>query len=202
MRLPELRRPRHVPGTIRSVRFRAVLALGVLVAPLGVNTMASWSSRAVITPGPVVAGSFDLKVNGGNALAEAGLRVDAMVPGTSTAAVFTVSNASVADHATLLYTIAAIAADGSPAGTAAALTAKVTTDGATTTTGGGLTCAGTGIQTGTSFNGTLVGTPRTLVPGASQKICIQATLAPTAPASGSSTITVTFRAVQKDPQTP
>ncbi len=146
--------------------------------------------------------SFDLKVNGGDALVEAGLRVDAMVPGSSTAAVFTVSNASVADHATMLYTIAATAVDGSPAGSTAALTAKVTTDSATTTTGSGLTCAGTGIQTGTSFNGVLVGTPRTLVPGASQKICIQATLAPSAPASGSSTITVTFRAVQKDPQTP
>lgn len=198
MGLRDIRRP-QLAG---SVRLRAALALGVLVAPLGVNTMAYWSARAVVRPGPSVAGSFDLKVNGGDALTEAGLTVAGMAPGATTAAVFTISNASIADHATMLYTVSASAVDSAAAGTSAALVAKVTTDAAVTTVGGNRTCAGSGIQTGTSFNGTLVGAPRTLAPGASQTLCIQATLGQGAPGGGSSAITVTFKAVQKDPQTP
>lgn len=193
-----VRRPgeRRVLG---SVRVRAALALGVLVAPLGVNTMAYWSSRVVIAPGAVQAGTFDLKVNGGDQQVALGLDVVDMAPNTSTAAVVTLSNASSGDNAVMTYTVDATTVDTAPTGTGAALTAKVTTASAVTTSGTGKTCQGTVVPSSSSFAGTLVGTPQALPSGQSRTLCIQANLGPTAPAGGRTTITVTFKAVQKDP---
>lgn len=184
---------------IGSVRVRAALALGLLVAPLGVNTMAYWSAQVVIDPGTVRAGTFDLTVNGGDSLAEAGLTVADMAPGATTAAVFTVRNASVGDRAALTYTVDATATDTAPTGTSAALSARVTTASTVTTSGTGKTCSGTVVPSGTSFSGALVSAPLELAVGASQTLCVQASLAAGAPAGGRSTITLTFRAVQKDP---
>ncbi|WP_107767207.1 M73 family metallopeptidase [Nocardioides terrigena] len=186
----------HVLG---SVRVRAVLALGILVAPLGVNTMAYWSSRVVLAPGTVQAGTLDLTVNGANSLAEAGLTVGNMAPGATTAAVFTVRNASAGGNAVLTYTVHATAADAAPAGTSAALVAKVTTASTVTTSGTNKTCGGTVVTTAATFNGPLVAAPRELGVGASQTLCVQASLAADAPAGGRSTITMTFKAVQKNP---
>jgi predicted ribosomally synthesized peptide with SipW-like signal peptide len=182
-----------------TARFRAALALGVLVAPLGVNTMAYWSDRVVVEPGSVRAGTLDLKVNGADSLQQAGLSVADMTPGGTTATVFTVRNASVGDHAALTYTVAATATDVAPAGTSAALAAKVTTAGTTSPGPSGATCGGTSLpSSGTTFNGTLAG-PRELGVGESHTLCVQATLGSVAPAGGKSTITVTIKAVQRNP---
>lgn len=184
---------------LASTRVRAALALGVLVAPLGVNTMAYWSSRVVVAPGAVQAGTFDLKVNGGDQQVALGLDVADMAANTSTAAVVTLRNASAGDNAVMTYTVGAATTDAAPAGTGAALTARVTTAATVTTTSTGRTCGGTVVPSSTSFAGTLVATPQTLPAGQDRTLCIQATLGPSAPAGGRTTITVTFRAVQKDP---
>ncbi len=185
-----------MPG---SARVRAALALGVLVAPLGVNTMAYWSARVVITPGSVQAGRFDLTVNGGDQQVALGLDVVDMEPNTSTAAVVTLRNASDGDNVVMTYTVDAATADSAPTGTGAALTARVTTASAVSTSATGKTCGGTVVPSSASFTGTLVAAPQTLPAGQARTLCIQATLGPTAPAGGRTTITVTFRAVQKDP---
>lgn len=190
------------PGSLRvlgSVRVRAALALGLLVAPLGVNTMAYWSSTVVVRPGAVQAGTFDLVVGGRDALPEAGLTVSDMSPGATTAAEFTLRNASAADHALMTYTLDSTATDTTLTGTAAALSARVTT-GPMSSAATGRTCSGQAVQTGSSFNGTLVADPRLLTAGADQTLCVEATLGAAAPAGGSARVTLTFKAVQKDPQ--
>ncbi|WP_457206559.1 SipW-dependent-type signal peptide-containing protein [Nocardioides sp. P5_C9_2] len=194
-------RPRDTSGfrVLGSVRVRAALALGVLVAPLGVNTMAYWSSRVVISPGTVRAGSFDLKVNGGDQQVALGLDVVDMARNTSTAAVVTLSNTSTGDNAVMTYTVDAVTADTAPTGTGAALTARVTTASAVTTSSAGKTCEGIVVPSSTSFAGTLVGTPQSLPAGQSRTLCVQADLGPNAPAGGRTSITLTFKAVQKDP---
>ena len=156
------------------MRVRAALALGVLVAPLGVNTMAYWSSRVVIAPGAVQAGSFDLKVNGGDQQVALGLDVADMAPNTSTAAVVTLGNASSGDNSVMTYTVDAATADTAPTGTGAALTAKVTTASAVTTSSTGKSCEGTVVPSSASFSGTLVATPQALPAGQSRTLCIQA----------------------------
>jgi predicted ribosomally synthesized peptide with SipW-like signal peptide len=187
------------PRVLASVRVRAALALGVLVAPLGVNTMAYWSDRVVVEPGTVRAGTLDLKVNGADSLQQAGLSVADMAPGATTAAAFVVRNASTGDNAVLTYTVDATAIDAAPTGTSAALTARVTT-GSVKVDGADTVCTGSRMRpSGTSFNGPLVSNPRRLDAGDDQTLCVEATLGSEAPAEGRSTITLTFTAVQKDP---
>lgn len=190
-------------GLLGSVRLRAALALGLLVAPLGVNTMATWSSQARIQPGSVTAGHFSLQVNGSDGPLSAGLDMPSMETGSSTAALLTVTNTSNTDRLPLLYSVTATATDSGAAGTTSRLSAKVTL-GSVTESDTSLTCSGAALAgSGNTFNGALVGgtptTRRTLARGASETLCVQASLASGAPAGGSSHITLTFDAQQKAP---
>lgn len=178
-----------------SVRMRAALALGLLVAPLGVNTMAYWSDTDVIKPGAVPAGTFDLKVNNLNGPIGLGTITPPMNPGESKATIFTLSNDSLGDHAVMLVTIGSTSSDGGTPGTTAALTAKVTAD----TWTNGSVCGGPPIQTDVSFNRPLLTKPLEVASGVDRKVCIQATASGAAPPGGSATIAVTFAATLKNP---
>ncbi len=181
---------------LASGRVRAALALGVLVAPLGVNTMAYWSDTEVIRAGAVVAGDLDLKVNGGDGPLAGGLSVSGLNPGESKAAIYTLSNASRGANAAMQVTITSTSVDSGIPGTTAALSAKITN--ATTTDGS--TCAGPSIHSATSFNGPLlVATPLELAPGTNRVVCVQATAASSAPRGGSAQIAMTFAATLKNP---
>ncbi len=68
-----------------------------------------------------------------------------------------------------------------------------------TTSSTGKSCEGTVVPSSASFSGTLVATPQALPARPEPDLCIQASLGSTAPAGGRTTITVTFKAVQKDP---
>lgn len=187
-----------------SVRLRVALALGVLVIPMGVSTMAYWTDRETIKVGSVTAGQFDLKVN--DVDANAPITLTATLQANQTAAtVLKISNRSTTNsHAAMTYMVRSTVSNPS-----VPLTAKVTGASAVTGTAPAATCAGTQLANSSStFGG---GTPSTLLFGRSiaapttaqptpdDRICIQATMGSGATANTSTTITFTVSAVQTNP---
>lgn len=177
-----------------SVRGRAVLSLGVVLCLGATGTLAAWTDNATIGGVTLTAGKIDLKVNDqDNITGYAALNASAMMPGNSTAAVMTVKNAGTVP---LQWTLTSSGTDVTqgPLGMTAALDAKVTS-GTVAGSGSAATCTGTPIGSG-QFSGTIVSTPRTLAAGASEKICVQATLNQDAPSSvqgGTANIVLTFK---------
>lgn len=166
---------------LRSVRVRAALALGTVLCVGTTSTLAYWTDSVEVSGTQIVTGTLDLTVNGADPLTGwAGLNLSNMVPGNSAAGVLTVRNAG-----TVPLTYYADATASGDLG--AALTVKITGDSATSGSGQTKTCAGTALpNTGTAFGPNLIGSsanPRSLNAGASQTICIQATLPAAAPTS-------------------
>ena len=182
---------------LRDARVRAGLALGAVLAVGVTGTYASWTDSVPVSGVSITTGALDLKVNGADSLPSyTALTLASMVPGNSTAAVLTVKNAG-----TIPLTYFATSTASGTLGPA--LIVKVTTDSATATTSSGAVCSGTALSgSGTSFGANLVGSstaPRSLAVGASETLCIQATLPATADNSlqGQSTsVTLGFSAVQ------
>lgn len=182
----------------RSVRVRAALALGTVLALGTTGTFAYWTDSVEVSGTSISSGSIDLKVNNSDAITTyTDLNLSNMVPGNSTAGVLTVRNAG-----SVPLTYYADAAS-SHAGLGANLVVKVTGAAAPTGSGATETCGGTTLPgTGTAFAANLVGSAaaqRTLAPGASEPLCIQATLAAAAPTNlqGTSTnVSFTFKASQ------
>lgn len=184
-------RPRHT----RRALVAAVLAVATLAGVGG--TYAYWTDQVEVSGVDLQAGTIDLKVDGADSVTTfTALNITAMVPGNTVAGVLTVSNAGTAP---LTYYVDATATN--PLG--AALVAKVT--GAATTTGSTptATCGGTTLSpSGTTFAASLVGSsasPRTLAVGASETLCVQATLPVDADSSlqgSTSALTFTFHASQ------
>jgi predicted ribosomally synthesized peptide with SipW-like signal peptide len=176
-----------------SVRTRAVLSLGLAFAAATTGTLAYWTDEVTVDGTTLTTGTINLQVNGQESITGyAGLSISNMVPGNSTAAVVTVKNAG---SAPLKYTIASTYTDSPPTSVGANLAALVTTATAVTGSSPTATCGGAQIQTGTSFNGTLVSTPRLLAAGATEQLCLQATLSAAAPSSlqgGSTVLNLTF----------
>lgn len=185
----------------RSVRARAALGLGAVLL-VGVHgTYALWSDEVPVSGATISSGVLDLKVNTLDSVTTyTDLSLSGMVPGNTVAGVLTVRNAGTIP---LTYHATAAASNADGKGLGAALVVKVTGDPAVTGTAPGRTCAGTALaQTGTTFAGNLVGapaTPRSLVVGASETLCVQATLPSTAASSlqGATTnVSLTFTASQ------
>ena len=185
----------------RSVRARAALGLGAVLL-VGVNgTYALWSDTVPVSGVTISAGLLDLKVNTLDSVPTyTDLSLSGMVPGNTVAGVLTVRNAGTIPL-TYYATAAATNADGK--GLGAALVVKVTADAAVTGSAPARTCAGATLaQTGTTFAGNLVGVPatqRSLAAGASETLCIQATLPTTAASSlqGATTnVSLAFNASQ------
>lgn len=189
--------PRHR----KSVRARAALGLGAVLL-VGVNgTYALWSDTVPVTGVTISSGTLDLTVNTLDSVPSyTDLSLSGMVPGNTVAGVLTVRNAGTVP---LTYYATAAASNADGKGLGAALVVKVTADSAVTGTAPARTCAGTALaQTGTAFSGNLVGAPatqRSLAVGASETLCVQATLPSTAASSlqGATTnVSLTFTASQ------
>lgn len=75
-----------------STKIRAILSLGMALGLGAVGTLAAWSDTASATSGAFVIGSVDMKVNGGDSYAFTTLGMTGMTPGSSKAAMLTVSN--------------------------------------------------------------------------------------------------------------
>ena len=186
---------------LRSVRLRAAIALGAVLAVGVGGTYALWSDTVPVSGVDISTGTLDLKVNNLDSVpAYTDLNLSGMVPGNTVAGILTVRNAGTIPL-TYYATAAATNADGK--GLGAALVVKVTADSAVTGTAPNRTCAGSALATtGTSFAGNLAGTPaaqRPLAVGAAETLCVQATLPSTAASSlqGATTnVSLSFNASQ------
>lgn len=190
---PIRRRGARAPSSRRE-RARALLGLGVLVVALPMGTLAAWTDSVTVTGATFSAGTMDLKVNNGDSAVDfSTLSLANMAPGYTTAGVLTVRNAGTVP---LTYTVAGTVSNTDAKGLGAALVVKYTADGAVTGSGNARTCAGTALGGwSTSLSGTVLATARPLAVGASETICVQATLPTTAPSSlqgATSTATLTF----------
>lgn len=194
------RRQTRRRGLPASARVRALLSLGVVLAMASGGTFAYWSDTATVTGTTLTTGRLDLTVNGqDNVAGYSALNLTAMVPGNTTAGVLTIKNNGTVPFT---YTMSSAGTNPDSKGLAAGLTAKVTTNAATSGTSPAATCSNAAIAgSGSSFNGALIGAgiKRSLAPGASEPICIQVTLPAGAPASlqgATTTLTFTVDATQ------
>ena len=180
-----------------SRTLRLLLSLGMVVGLGASGTYAYWTDTVEVTGTTISTGTIDLQVNDQNTVTNfTTMNVSTMVPGDSTAGVVVVKNNGTAP---LKYWVDASPSNADGKGLGAALVAKVTNDTAVSGSGKAITCAGTAISpSGTAFTTDLVATsasPRLLAPGASESVCIQATLPSNAASSlqGATTnITFTF----------
>lgn len=179
-----------------SGRVRALLSLGVVVGIGATGTYAYWTDSVTVTGTTITAGTIDLKVNNADSVTGySALDIAAMVPGNSTAGVLTVSNSGTAP---LRWSLDASASNADGKGLGAALVVKVTGDAATAGSSPTATCSGSALPgTGASFAADLVpaASPRTLAAGASETICLQATLptgASSALQAATTTVSLTF----------
>ncbi len=168
-----LRRLRRLDG--RSLRI--LLSLGVVVGIGATGTFAAWTDSVAITGTTISTGTIDLKVNNADTVSTfTTMNITTMVPGNSTAGVLTVSNSGTAP---LRYYVNATVSNTDGKGLGNALGAKVTGDATVTGSSPSATCASAALGgTSTGFGSNLVSsaTPRLLAPGASETLCIQATL--------------------------
>lgn len=173
----------------RTHRLRATLGLGVALSLGTLATQAAWTDAVTVTGATFSTGSVDLQVNGVDTAADfTTINLAGMVPGNSTAGVLTIRNNGTVP---LAYTAASTATDPDGKNLAGGLVMKVTGDATTTGTTPARTCAGASLPgTGTSLNGTVIGTGRVLAAGASEKVCVQVTLPANAPSSLQGAVTV------------
>lgn len=197
-----MRKP-HIAARLRSARTQAVLSLGVVVAAAATGTFAYWTDTATVSGTTISSGSIDLMVNNQqNDTAFTTMSLANMVPGNSAAGVITVKNNG---NSPLTYYVDGAATNGDTKGLGAALTVKVTGDAARSGSTPNFTCAGSALaNTGTSFSANLVqsANPRMLAAGASETLCVQATLptgASTALQNATTDVSFTFNASQLIP---
>ncbi|AGT91241.1 MULTISPECIES: SipW-dependent-type signal peptide-containing protein [Rhodococcus] len=192
-------RPAHrIRHLLTSTRFRALLALGMVLGVGGVTTLAAWTSSAIATSGNITTGSINLQLNSTTnpglttTLNFSELGKTGMIPGDSNSAILKVNNVGTGATVPLKYTI-------------------------TSTSSGALT---TYLRMTVSLNGTVankcadgiivvssqqlslavnqaVGSPdRSLAAGVTDNLCfsVQLPASPTPPKSNSSSINLTFKA--------
>ncbi|MCX6395243.1 MAG: TasA family protein [Propionibacteriales bacterium] len=179
-------RKQTILARLRDTRVQAAASLGLVLAAAATGTYAYWTDSASVSGTTISSGSIDLFVNGANNdTAFTSLSFTNIVPGQSAAGVITVKNNGLSP---LTYYVNGAASNADTKGLGAALVVKVTGDATRTTSGTSFTCAGNALaNTGTAFAANLVGSPtvatqRQLIPGASETLCVQASL-PTGAAS-------------------
>ena len=177
---------------------RALLSLGMVVGLGATGTYAYWTDTVNMAGTTITAGTIDLAVtdNYSNATSFTKMNVSTMVPGDSTAGVLKVQNSGTAP---LRYYVNATPSNADNKGLGAALDVKVSGDAVVSGSGKTVTCPGSRLSgTALKFTNDFVGTSaagRLLNPGATEYLCIQATLATTADTAlqGATTnITFTF----------
>ena len=156
---------------------RYLLAAGTVVGLSVTGTLAVWSDTVTVSGSTFSTGTIDLQVNNLDTVTGyTTMNLSNMVPGNSTAGVLTVKNNGTAP---LKYSVDASASNADGKNLGATLVVKVTGDAATSGSSPSVNCAGTALaNTGTAFAANLVSstTPRLLNAGASETLCIQATL--------------------------
>jgi len=182
-----------------SLRIRIVLGGAIVLALVAGPAFAYWQATRNAPAQPFDVGHLDLTVNGADPVTGfTALDTGAIMPGQSVAGVLTVKNSG-----SIALSYYAQAQASSALG--AALVVKVSGDGSTSGSYPSATCPGPALtNTATSFQTTaaqFLGTNaarRTLAPGASESICVQATLstsasvAPSSLQGTSATVSFTF----------
>lgn len=165
-----------------SRALRALLSLGMVVGLGATGTYAYWTDTATITGTTITAGTIDLTAStNGTTFVEnpsdfTTMNVSSMVPGDTTAGVITIKNNGTAP---LNYSATSFGTNTDTKSLATNLSIKVTLDASTSGSGRAVTCAGAAI----AGSGTTIGltptnllssaTPRTLIAGGTEKLCIQ-----------------------------
>jgi len=199
-----MRKPTSVLSRLRSTRVQAVLSLGVVLAASATGTYAYWTDSATVSGTTISSGSIDLFVNGGNNdTAFTTMSLANMVPGNSAAGVITVKNNG---NSPLTYYVDGAASNTDGKGLGAAMVVKVTGDATRSGSSPTFTCSGSALaNTGTSFSANLVqsgANARLLAAGASETLCVQATLptgASTSLQNATTNVSFTFNASQLIP---
>jgi len=197
-----MRKP-HLFSTLRSTRVQAALSLGVVLAAAATGTFAYWTDSATVSGTTISSGSIDLMVN--NQQNDTGfttMSLSNMVPGNSAAGVITVKNNG---NSPLTYYVDGAAGNADSKGLGAAMAVKVTGDATRSGTTPNFTCSSSALaNTGTAFTTNLIqsANPRLLAAGASETLCVQATLpagANTSLQNATTNVSFTFNASQLIP---
>lgn len=187
---------RKLAGALRhlaSVRARAALSLGVVLAVGSTGTFAYWTDDVTVRGTSFTAGTLDLQVNDLNTVtAYTTLNLTTMVPGNSMAGTLVIRNNG---NVPLKYTGATAATNTDGKNLAGNLTARVTL-GAVSGTSPAMTCGGTLVAGGgTTTIATLTTPKRELAPNTTETICVEVTLpagAPSTVQAGKTDVTFTF----------
>ncbi len=182
---------------VRGIALRLALALCVVLVVDVPGTMAAWTDPVPVTGSTIRTGTADLKVNNSDAPTLTTMNAATMEGGHSTAGVMTVRNAG---DVPLTYYVDASATNTDGKGLASAFSVKVTADSATTGAAPNVRCAGSALSgSGTSFAANLVGSAsnrRSLAPGSTETLCVQASLPDgTAALGGTTNVSFTFTAI-------
>ncbi|MDX6324484.1 MAG: hypothetical protein QOK15_838 [Nocardioidaceae bacterium] len=164
--------------------YRLLMSLGLAAAALVPGT-AVWTDSAEGSDTQITDARVDLKVQDADAVPSfTALSTSKLSPGGSVAGVLTVENSG---NVALNYYLDSSATNPDGKNLAGALTVKVTSDSAVTGSARNRTCAGRALGgSRTSFGPSLLGSgasPRLLAAGASETVCVQASLSSTAPTS-------------------
>lgn len=204
-----LQRPgREAPRTPRRWRtdgwpVRALLCLGVFFAVAIPGTTAAWTDPVAVSGTTISTGTADLRVDNSDAPAFTAMNASTMEGGDSTAGVLTVKNNG---DVPLTYYVSTSATNADGKNLASQFAVRVT-NGSTTGSAPNVTCTGTvRSNSASSFGGDLLGsasTRRSLAVGASETLCVEASLPNgTAALGGTTNITFTFEAITGTPAAP
>ncbi|MBT2264828.1 MULTISPECIES: SipW-dependent-type signal peptide-containing protein [Rhodococcus] len=186
-------RIRHL---LTSTRFRALLALGMVLGVGGVTTLAAWTSSATATSGAIKTGSINLQLN---STAQTGLTTNlnfselgktGMIPGDSNTAIVKVNNLGAAATLPLKYTITST----SNGGLTTYLRMTVSSNGTVANKCTDGTAVVSALPLTLTTNQPVGGADRPLGIGATENLCVSVQLptTPTPPTSSSSSIVLTF----------
>ncbi|XGU19488.1 SipW-dependent-type signal peptide-containing protein [Rhodococcus sp. 3Y1] len=181
-----------------STRFRALLALGMVLGVGGVTTLAAWTSSAIATSGNITTGSINLQLNSiaqptlTKSLNFSELGKSGMIPGDSNTALIKVNNLGTGATVPLKYTITSTSSGALTTSLRMTVSSNGTvankcTDGANVVSSLALTL--TANQA--------IGSPdRPLAVGATENLCVSVQLptTPTPPTNSTSNIVLTFTA--------
>ncbi|MDI9908676.1 SipW-dependent-type signal peptide-containing protein [Rhodococcus sp. IEGM 1406] len=181
-----------------STRFRALLALGMVLGVGGVTTLAAWTSSAIATSGNITTGSINLQLNSiaqptlTKSLNFSELGKSGMIPGDSNTALIKVNNLGTGATVPLKYTITSTSSGALTTSLRMTVSSNGTvankcTDGANVVSSLALTL--TANQA--------IGSPdRPLAVGATENLCVSVQLptTPTPPTNSTSNIDLTFTA--------
>jgi predicted ribosomally synthesized peptide with SipW-like signal peptide len=195
---------RRLAGLLRRVdnrSLRILLSLGVVVGVGATGTFAAWTDTASVQGTSITAGTIDLKLTAGSSSnvddvnGYTSLVISNMVPGNSVAGLITVKNNGTAP---LKYYLDATGTNPDTKNLVGALQAKVTADTSITGTSPSATCSGTAlVGAATAFGTNFLysqASPHLLAAGATENLCVQATLLSTAASTlQGATTTITFK---------